>query len=61
MKSTAKQKTQAKLKAEHDARHKERTKRGRRTNKVAKRILNNEPTSADLEKGRPEDTGRFGA
>jgi hypothetical protein len=29
--------------------------------KLAERLLNNEPASADLEKARPTDTGRYGA
>lgn len=61
MKRTAKQKLAPKLKAEHDERHAARTKRGRRMNKVAKRLLNNQPTDVDLEKARPKDTGRGGA
>jgi hypothetical protein len=59
MKRTAKQKTRSKLKAERAERHRRRTRHGER--KLAKRLLSNEPTAVDLEKGRPSDTGRYGA
>lgn len=61
MKHTAKQKTRPKVKAAHEERHKRRTRRGRRMRKVAQRLLAGEPTSVDLEKARPSDTGRYGA
>lgn len=59
MNRRAKQKTRVRLKAERAARHDRRTRHGER--KVARKLLDNQPVAADLEKARPHDTGRYGA